>query len=314
MNHIERIYDGENQWWKYLLVIIFGFFGGQVLGLFPSIVVVAGQVIENPNQDLDFDAILNLTQLGYSKNFNLFMMLVPFVMMLAISMLLVNWLHKRKFSEIVNGTQSIRWGRIKYAFLIWFLISALSIVAEYFLEPELFHWNFNLENFSILVLISVIMIPLQTTAEEYFFRGYFFQSVGAATRSRLAAAIVPGIIFGLLHSANPEVQEYGFWMAMPHYLLSGIVFGLLTAVDDGMELALGAHAANNLFLSIFITEKSAVFQTDALFYVSELALDFSALIMAIAINIIFIILLHRKYKFNWKILTSPPKENNFPIS
>lgn len=309
MNHIERIYDGENQWWKYLLVIVFGFFGGQALGLMPAIILVAGKSVNDPS--IDFSEITDLTQVGYSKNVSLIMLLMSFVMMLIISVLLVKWLHKRNFAEITNGTKQIRWQRVKYSFYIWFLISAFITIISYFIDPENFKFQFEISNFAFLLIISIILIPLQTTAEEFFFRGYFFQGVGALTESRLAAAIIPGVIFGLMHFANPEVQEYGFWLAMPHYIISGIVFGIITAVDDGMEIAIGTHAANNLFLAVFLTEKSAVFQTDALIVAKELPLDLLALLVTIFINIVFIIVLNRKYKFNWSNLFAKIKK---PVS
>jgi uncharacterized protein len=37
---------------------------------------------------------------------------------------------------------------------------------------------------------------------------------------------------------------------MPQYVFFGIVFAVLTMIDDGIEIAIGAHAANNIFLSV----------------------------------------------------------------
>ncbi|MDZ7738867.1 MAG: hypothetical protein U5K32_07360 [Bacteroidales bacterium] len=43
------------------------------------------------------------------------------------------------------------------------------------------------------------------------------------------------------------------------------MFGIMTVFDDGIELAMGAHTANNVFLSIFLTQESSALQTAALF-------------------------------------------------
>jgi membrane protease YdiL (CAAX protease family) len=40
---------------------------------------------------------------------------------------------------------------------------------------------------------------------------------------------------------------------MPQYVLFGLVFGIITVLDDGIEAAVGAHAANNIFLCIMVT-------------------------------------------------------------
>ena len=72
-----------------------------------------------------------------------------------------------------------------------------------------------------------------------------------------------------MHSFNPEIKEYGFWTMMPQYIVYGLVFGLVTIIDDGIELAMGAHAANNIFLSVFVTQKSSTLQTAALYEQQE---------------------------------------------
>jgi hypothetical protein len=303
MKHIERTFDGENQWWKYLVVIIFGFIGAQALGMIPAISLATSALDENSTYSFS-EIITDFTLVGYSKNINLILLLIPFVITLFFSIKLIEVLHKRSFSEITNGNKKLRWNRVWFSFIIWFVISLIATIISYFLDPGNFSFQFDISTFAFLVLISVVLIPLQTTAEEFYFRGYFYQVIGIITKSRLAAALIPGVLFGLMHVANPEVQEYGFWLAMPHYIIAGVVLGIITAVDDGMELAIGTHAANNMFLSIFVTEKSAVFQTDALMVANELPLDFLALIITIIINAIFIYVLHRKYKFNWKNLTA----------
>ncbi|MDC1068759.1 type II CAAX endopeptidase family protein [Candidatus Kapabacteria bacterium] len=299
MNHLERCFDNQNQWWKYLLVIIFGFLGGQLIGIIPSIVLVLS---ETGISGLDTNALTDLSSIGFSKNTNLVFLLLPFVFMLFISMGLVRYLHLRSFSNITNGTSKIRWNRIFYSSFLWLCILILSVGIDFISDPDNFTLNYNASEFWILCLISLLLIPLQTTSEEYFFRGYFYQVVGVISKNRLVAAIIPGIIFGLMHYANPEVEEHGMMLAMPHYILSGLVFGLITALDDGMELAIGAHAINNIFLSILITEKATVFQTDALFSVVESTIDWTSLIFMLFYNGIFIFFLHKKYKFNWSVL------------
>jgi membrane protease YdiL (CAAX protease family) len=52
---------------------------------------------------------------------------------------------------------------------------------------------------------------------------------------------------------------------MPQYLLFGLIFGVMTIFDDGIEAAIGAHAANNAFLSIMLTTKGSVLQTQAVY-------------------------------------------------
>jgi hypothetical protein len=54
---------------------------------------------------------------------------------------------------------------------------------------------------------------------------------------------------------------------LPYYALFGFFLGLLTLLDEGLELALGIHCANNLFSSLLITSPNGVLKTDAIFVV-----------------------------------------------
>ncbi|MCK7531415.1 MAG: hypothetical protein MZV63_10465 [Marinilabiliales bacterium] len=57
---------------------------------------------------------------------------------------------------------------------------------------------------------------------------------------------------------------------IPQYVFFGLVFAVLTMLDDGIELAIGAHAANNAFLSVFVTHKDSALQTPAMYEQMEI--------------------------------------------
>jgi hypothetical protein len=112
------------------------------------------------------------------------------------------------------------------------------------------------------------------------------------------------IAFGLLHSANPEVAEMGFGV-MIFYIGTGLLLGIMTLMDEGMELALGFHFGNNLMASILLTSEFSALQTDALFKysgVENTAGTLTEMIISIAITYpIILFILAKKYKWtNWK--------------
>jgi len=303
MNFIERAFDHQNQWWKYLIIIIVGFFGGQLLGSIPLVVIMiskaatsGGAIALNPENMAD------LTVFGISKNVGLVLKLLPFVMSLIITVWLIKVLHKRTFKETVNGTNKLRFGRIGVGFGVWVVLMAVYFIGGYLINPDNFVLQFDVAKFIPLLLISLLIIPLQTTYEEIFLRGYLTQGIAARTRSRLLAIILPGVIFGLLHSLNPEVKEYGFAIAMSHYITFGLLFGLVAVLDDGTELAIGMHAANNIFLSLFITNKSSALQTDAVFELLNLNPIKDTLSLTVA-GIIAVVYFAYKYKWDFRILT-----------
>lgn len=88
---------------------------------------------------------------------------------------------------------------------------------------------------------------------------------------------------------------------MPQYLIFGLVFGLVSIMDDGIETAMGAHAANNIFGSIFITYKADILQGNALLEQQSINPVKEIFILGI-ISVIFIAILKHKYKWNFTIL------------
>ncbi|RPH29373.1 MAG: CPBP family intramembrane metalloprotease [Bacteroidales bacterium] len=301
MKHLERALDGQNQWWKYLVIFIAGLIGANFIGAIPLVIVIVvksiqsgGAISSNPSNFAD------LTAYGISPNLGLILMIIPFIIALITIVLLFKPLHKRHYCEIINGTRNVRWKRFFFSIVIWGLIMLIYLLIDHSINPSNYKLNINLSAFIPLIFISILLIPFQTTYEEVIFRGYFTQGVAAWTKSRLWAIIIPSLLFGLMHSFNPEIKVFGFWAIMPSYIIFGLFFAIVTILDDGIEVAMGAHAANNIFSSIFVTSKSSVLQTPALFEQQVIEPNKETLILILSSTIFIAIL---KYKYHWKLST-----------
>ncbi len=272
---------GKNQFWRYFVTLIVVIIASQVIGLIPLGVALV--------QSGGFDAASDMGELfansGLSLNILLILMMIPFAVGLFALIGMVKVLHGRSFSDTTTGAGSFRWGRFLRGFGLWFMLSAFILAVGSLMMPEALEWNFQPKQFAILVLISLIFIPLQTGFEEVLFRGYLLQGFELLTKNKWVAVVITGVAFGLLHIANPEVGEYGLALAMPQYILFGILFGFMTVMDNGLELAWGAHAANNIFLSLFVTHEASALQTPAMFRAVELdpVMDLVSLVLAGAV-------------------------------
>jgi membrane protease YdiL (CAAX protease family) len=149
--------------------------------------------------------------------------------------------------------------------LVWVLLSALYLVLFLKVDPSNFTINNTTVSLVALAVISVLFIPFQAAFEEVLFRGYFMQGFAVLLRNRWIPLVMTSVLFGLMHSLNPEVKEFGFLNMMPQYILFGLIFGVITVLDDGIEAAMGAHAANNIFLCIMVTNKASALHTPALY-------------------------------------------------
>tara|TARA_R110001583_G_scaffold1202_5_gene10052 strand:+ start:5272 stop:6201 length:930 start_codon:yes stop_codon:yes gene_type:complete len=299
MKFLERALSGPHEWWKYILLPVIAFAIANTIGAIPlGIAVVIGMA---KGGELNPNNLADLSGLGFDGNTSLFLMMFPFIVGLIGFILIIKPLHKQSVKEVINGTQSIRWNRFFYSAAVWTTISGGLLVADYYLNSSHYELNLNWSSFIPLIVIALLIIPFQTSFEEIIFRGYLGQAVARWTRNRWLVAILPAILFGLLHIFNPEVKEYGFWLVMPQYIIFGLVFGLMSVLDDGIETAMGAHAANNIFIAIFVTAKASVLQTPALFVNNHSDPVKDLIVMSLA-AVVILVILARKYNWNFSVM------------
>ncbi len=301
MKHLERALDGQNPWWKYLVVFIITFIATNLIGAIPLGIVMVVKSLGNGNLAPNPDNVADLSAYGIPSNQGLILLLFPFLVGLITLIVLLKPFHKRTYKEVINGTNRLRWSRFFTGAVVWFVLMGIYLAVNYFLVPDNFQIQFNPASLLALVAISLLLIPFQTTYEELFFRGYLAQGVAAWTLNRWMVLIIPSFIFGLMHVFNPEVKEFGFWLTMPQYWLFGLFFGLISILDDGIEIAMGVHAANNIFASVMVTHSSSVLQTDALLIQKQVD-PLHETLYFILISIVFILLLNRRYNWNFNIM------------
>ena len=78
-------------------------------------------------------------------------------------------------------------------------------------------------------------------------------------------AVVSSAAFTLPHLFNPEVAAYGLPIMATNYFVMGVFLASVTLRDGRLELAIGAHAGNNLLLALFINYEDSVFRTESVF-------------------------------------------------
>ncbi|MDR2407726.1 MAG: CPBP family intramembrane metalloprotease [Bacteroidales bacterium] len=307
MYFLESILGKDNSFWKYVIVFIGAFLVMNTIGAIPLLIVVLGRFMENGNaMPMEQLSMMNFLSENISQNLFLFLMLIPHVVGLFTVYLLIKLLHKRTFSETVNGTGKIRWRRIFTGFSVWFLLMFIYLAISCIIDPDNFIFQFNITTFIPLFFIVIIIIPLQTTFEELLFRGYLAQGIGAWTKNRWAVIVIPSILFGLMHILNPEVSAYGVWETMPHYILFGLIFGVASILDDGIELAMGMHAANNIFGCLFVSSEHSALQTPAIFKQQFMNIQMETVVLLIT-GLLVLFFFSRKYKWRLSIMNKKIK-------
>lgn len=156
----------------------------------------------------------------------------------------VTLIHQRHPRTLVTAREKISWRRVGHGFVAWFVpVWLIAGLGQYLFYPDTFSFNFDLTTFALFVPIALIVVAIQTTTEELFFRGYIVQGASIVWSNRVFLALVPAVIFALTHLLNPEASAGG-WLTVfiNYFLVPGLVWTVVSLIDGTTELAIGARS------------------------------------------------------------------------
>ena len=247
---------GETRWTRYILTLLIIIAtwtlgsGTVLLGVYGS--EPEGFPMDGTNPILDFTA-LNL---------------------LFVTVLIGLWIgirnaHKRSLRTLITPRDHIRWGRIFQGFGLQMGLGIVFAAIDALLFPDNYTYTLDPERFYKFVLLVLLLTPFQTTTEELLTRSYFLQMLGHFTRHPIVLIILNALPFALFHFMNPEIAAYGVLPMLISYFVVGAFLALITLKDNGAELAIGIHAANNMFAAVLVNYKDSALSTNAIFTISE---------------------------------------------
>jgi len=301
MNFYNDVGKGENGFIHYVFTIILTIFG-YIVGYIPFYALMYYAIsVDNGlgTKELEmFQKNPRFSTLNIDNNVGLFVVLLIFVFAIFALFLGVKFIHKRKITSLFNSVGKIDFKRIVWSTVFWFFLLSIAELVFYLLDPTNYSFREPNISFVFLILISFLILPIQTTFEEVFTRGYILQSVAYNTKNIYFGFIVSILVFALLHGANPETIKYGLVPMMFYYITAAVLLGLIVVFDKRVELAIGVHTATNMFGAMIVTYDSAALQTDSLFKtesIDPISLGFEIMIL----GIIFILVSSKKY--NWRM-------------
>lgn len=234
------------RWWKLPVAALV--IGAAYIGL--TILIVAGAAVwfavsdSGATFDDWFDAVGEL-DLAHLDFFVLDMLSI--VVLIPAVFLGVLAVGPRPVGYLWSVTGRLRWRWLGLTALIASAVSIVtiggSLVVTQIAEPADVNAPTGLDSHVVWAIVVVLLIvPFQSAAEEYLFRGYLMQLVGSWSRF----AIVPIVVSTPLFVAGHAYELWG--------LLDVGIFGLTAAIlairTGGLEAGIAAHAANNVVLFI----------------------------------------------------------------
>ncbi|GLB49179.1 CPBP family intramembrane glutamic endopeptidase [Neptunitalea lumnitzerae] len=288
---IKQALQGKNDWFGYLGGFVFTMFSWQLIGALPLLIVLMQKNLVNSS----------LAQMANTIGFNNFLILniISFGVGLLGLFFWVTKYHGLSILKLTTTRTNVNWKRVFLAFLVVAITSAVQVYVDYGMHPESYEWNFNLDKFLVLLGV-VLLLPIQTSFEEYLFRGYLMQGIGVVTKTKWLPLVVTSVVFGLMHLGNPEVDKLGP-IVMVYYIGTGFSLAIMTLMDEGMELALGFHAANNMIGALLVTADWSAIQTDSVLKdisTPEMGMD---VLFPIVSQILILVIFAKIFKWNdWK--------------
>ncbi|MGL2987721.1 CPBP family intramembrane glutamic endopeptidase [Flavobacterium sp. RSSA_27] len=294
---LEQGVTPQNHFLKYIL--------GSILIIVASLVgqlpMMAAIFFKATAEDKPFPVTNNAIMRFFEPNMTLFLMLLSFVFALAVVFFVIKTIHKQTLRSVTTARPKIDWSRVFFSFMLWSFIGIATTMIDWWMNPSDYEITFQPIPFFILLAIGAIMIPIQTTTEEYVFRGYLMQGFANLAHNKWFPLLMTSLLFGGMHWFNPEVSKIGNSI-MIYYIGTGFFLGIITLMDEGMELALGFHAANNLIGALLVTSDWTVFQTNSILKnTAEPNLGIDVILPVILIYPILLLIFGRKFHWeNWK--------------
>jgi len=289
-SYINQGEKGVNSVARYFIAIVVMLVFWQIIGaVFYAIPVTYVLMDNNPTTSIDpstgmttgLDPLVNYIFLN--------IMMVFFFIGIFVS---IKFIHKRNFKTLITPENKFSPKKFFIGFGVYGFLVILGCIADYLAAPETYSISFEPSRFFIALPIILILTPIQTTAEELFFRGYVLQGFGSKIKNTVILSVISGVIFMLPHLMNPEVGKSLSMGALEtfsgviYYFLVGFIFSIITIKTNSLEVAIGSHMVNNLIGALLVGFSDSVLQTNTIFFTTRFEPVFN-LVLIIVTAIVF---------------------------
>lgn len=147
--------------------------------------------------------------------------------------------------------------RIRWRWMLWCTIPALVITilstGLSFLGPlfgvPIEPVPVDAGRFALLAVLIIVLVPLQSAAEEYVFRGLIMQTIGAWVKNPWVGIIVSTVIFTVGHT------QYEIWGLLSVGVM-GLGFAIVVWRTGGLEAGIAFHVVNNVVALLLLASGS----------------------------------------------------------
>ncbi|MEN9922574.1 MAG: hypothetical protein RIS09_88 [Actinomycetota bacterium] len=171
---------------------------------------------------------------------------------------------KRPFRTLITSRPKLDVAQILIGAVTWLVIISSFAMVGRLIDPDSLAYTFDIKVFLPALVVLMFLLPIQTTAEELFFRGFLAQTLSKVMKNPFVINILTSLMFASLHLANPEVND-DYAAALLVYGSIGFAWGFAAYLFGSLEIAIGAHLANNAFGLLIVGYENAALPSSAIF-------------------------------------------------
>lgn len=185
---------------------------------------------------------------------------------------------------VVTSESKFSFKNLRFGIFSWIAVLGIGTLISWAAEPSSLRFTFNISSFLPALAVLLVLLPIQVSAEELFFRGFIPQSLSRTRMSEGLIVVISALIFAAPHLLNPEASSQPIWSLIAY---SAMGFGWLMAARwvGGLEIAIGAHFANNFFALVIVGYENSVVSPSSIWIGPEAQMQGSAIALWITVGI-----------------------------
>ncbi|MFP7761467.1 CPBP family intramembrane glutamic endopeptidase [Marisediminicola sp. LYQ85] len=230
------------RWWKSLVTGVIGvtFY---VIMTFAIVIGFAVVAFVNPRAFDGFTSSMTTLDLDLSDPVTFTFAIGSIAVMLPALVFALLIMGPRPIGLVSSVAGRLRWGWLARCILPALAVYGVVFGASFAIDPLLGGAPVSASVTSaglLLLVLALVLVPLQATAEEYVFRGYLMQTIGGWLKHPAWAILLPVPLFAIGH-------DYDIWGLLDVSIFA-VFAGWLTWRTGGLEAAIVAHVVNNTAL------------------------------------------------------------------
>ena len=163
-------------------------------------------------------------------------------------------LHRRRLFSYFTATSRFRWRLTFLGLGLFAIVIGPLVLVSAALDPKIVGAPIlaispALSGRLTYAVVVVALFLVAAAAEELVFRGWLLKVTGAFFPDARLALVLSGVLFSLIHF-DPNLDAFLLRLAM------GMGLAWMTLRLGGIEFAIGAHAANNILILLFLQPMS----------------------------------------------------------